>query len=194
MRIERGILGVTTLGPLSRFGIWTNGCGRNCPGCVSKRLQKSNPSTEIEVTAFLNQFDLSHSDGVTISGGEPFDQASELHRLVQALREKGFEDILIYTGYTIEELRGKHDEDIDYVLAEVAALVDGPYVEALNDDTGNLYGSSNQRFFLFKEKFAPRYNAYMRSTRRMQEFIVGDYYVGVGIPTHAYIDDFNGRR
>ena len=109
MQIERAITGVTTLGPGSRLVVWVNGCPRRCKGCVSPRLQASAPQNERDVIAFLRQFDLSDVDGVTVSGGEPFLQTEELLRMVRYLRGQGVEDILVYTGYTLGELRARYE-------------------------------------------------------------------------------------
>src|SRR5258708_38634520 len=79
---------VTSLGFGRRVGIWTQGCSIGCPGCVNKDTWSARPDCDIDVATLLkgiNQW-LDQADGVTISGGEPFDQPNGLHSLVQALR------------------------------------------------------------------------------------------------------------
>ena len=199
MQIERAIAGVTTLGPGSRLVVWVNGCPRRCKGCVSPRLQASAPQNERDVIAFLRQFDLSDADGVTVSGGEPFLQTEELWRMVRYLRGQGVEDILVYTGYTLGELRARHDAATDGVLAAISVLIDGPYREEENSGKGNLKGSDNQCVHIFREELRARYEAYSREERAMQEFHFGGYTVAAGIPTAQYIaafrrDEDNGGR
>lgn len=190
MQIERTIKGVKTLGPGNRIVVWVNGCHRNCPGCVSKRLQKKAPQNEQDVIGYFNEFDLDDVDGVTVSGGEPFDQTEELYKLVNYFIDKKILDILIYTGYTIEELIKKKDKRIDYILENISVLIDGPYIEKLNDNTGNLKGSSNQRVIILNKYYQKKYDEYYTAERAMQEFWFGNIFVAVGIPTQEYINSF----
>ena len=80
--MERIVSGVTTLGPGKRIAIWVNGCNRACPGCISPRLQKFDESTECNIIDILGNYDLVNIDGITISGGEPFEQIDDLYDLV----------------------------------------------------------------------------------------------------------------
>jgi pyruvate-formate lyase-activating enzyme len=86
-------------------------------------------------------------DGVSILGGEPFQQPEGLLALVRALRARGCDHILCYSGYTHRALRrrGERRHTMDAVLAEIDMLVDGPFVAALADDAGPWTGSGNQR-------------------------------------------------
>ncbi len=190
MQIERALCGVTTLGPGQRLAVWVNGCGRRCRGCVSPRLQRRAPENECDVDAYFADFDLTAPDGVTISGGEPFDQASELLRALRLFRSHGIEDILVYTGYTIEELRERGDSDTTAALAETAVLIDGPYLAERDLGCGNLAGSENQRIHYLDPRMRERYEAYQRKERRMQEFSFCGHVIAVGIPTDAYIRNF----
>lgn len=190
MQIERAILGVTTLGPGSRLAIWVNGCDRHCKGCVSVRLQAKRPENETDEREFLKGFDLSRADGVTVSGGEPFDQPQGLLRAVSYLKEAGIDDILVYTGYTYEELKARRDPATDAVLKQIAVLIDGPYVSLLDRGRGNLKGSANQRVIVLNKEFSARYAAYECDRRTMQEFRAGNVLIGVGIPDRAYIERF----
>ena len=79
-------------------------------------------------------------DGVTISGGEPFDQPAALARLVQGVRNLGVGDVMLYSGYMIEALRRDHPE----ILECCAALVDGEFRQG--DESDAVWkGSGNQR-------------------------------------------------
>ena len=81
---------------------------------------------------------------MTFSGGEPFLQCAPLAKLAKEIHAMGL-DIWSYSGYTLEELRARHDEATDALLAEVDVLVDGAYIEELRDLTLHFRGSSNQR-------------------------------------------------
>ena len=104
---------VRSLGPGNRVGIWMNGCNRACTGCISPELQIYDSSKEItvgDIMLMIHQIE-APIDGFTISGGEPFLNPNALNSLVQSLVSIS-DDILIFTGYTIEELLEQNDEEI----------------------------------------------------------------------------------
>lgn len=86
-------------------------------------------------------------DGISILGGEPFQQPGGLLGLVRALRVRGCPHLLCYSGYTYERLRRMtaRQPAVGAVLDELDTLVDGPYVAALADGAGPWTGSGNQR-------------------------------------------------
>ena len=170
MQIERGLMDVVALGPGKRFAFWVNGCSRRCKGCVSPELQAPREENEQDVVDFLSRFNLTDVDGVTISGGEPFDQLSELERGVSYLYGLGIRDILVYTGYQMEELEVRQDERIRSILSKIAVLVDGPYIDELNLDANNLKGSVNQRIHYCNPDFRGIYKAYQKERRTLQTF------------------------
>ena len=191
MRIERTLSFVKTLGPGERLCIWTNGCPRRCKGCVSERLQEVNPSTERDVKEYFKDFDLSLYDGVTISGGDPFMDPSELLKAVKYFKSRGVKDILVYTGYLLEEI--KQNETMNECLKYIDVLIDGPFIEEENDNKHNLIGSLNQRIIFLNESLKDKYEAYIKSERHMDEYKRGNKLIGVGIPTREYIEEFKKR-
>lgn len=191
MRIERALTNVETLGPGRRLAIWVNGCKRRCPGCVSKRLQLANIATEFPIEEYFEGFDFSKVDGVTISGGEPFEQIAELSKLVCYLKKEKIEDILVYTGYQLSELQAMQNQDVDTILENIAVLIDGPYILELDDQKHNLKGSSNQEIHYLLPKYETKYQEYIKTTRKMQEFEIENTLIGVGIPDELYIKNFN---
>lgn len=190
MRIERAVNYVTALGPGKRLCIWVNGCSRACPGCVSPRLQQADPETEVEIAQYFAEYRLDRIDGVTVSGGEPFEQAEELAVLVRYLRERGVRDILVYSGYTLDELIAQKSAAVEEVLRGISVLIDGPYIRELDTQCGNLAGSSNQKIHYLDESVKPRYEAYASEVRAVQEMTLGNTLLGVGIPDAAYIEKF----
>ena len=190
MRIERALTDIYTLGPGNRLCIWVNGCHRNCPGCVYKRLQVIDESVDFNIEEYFLGYNFSRFDGVTISGGEPFDQIDELYHLVIFLKEKGINDILIYTGYLLNELIMMNNPKIALILSNIAVLIDGPYIDELNNDSNNIKGSSNQEIYYFKKEYKEKYLKYIQSKREMQEVQYANTLIGIGIPTKDYIKNF----
>ena len=171
---------VKTLGPGNRVGIWTLGCERNCKGCISPELQVYDKSREVSVKDIIRMIAQINTefDGFTISGGEPFYNPNALRLLVDALSAIN-EDILIFTGYTLEELVDQKNEDINVVLGKCAALVDGAYIEKLNDGKG-LRGSSNQNCHIFK--LFEKYAGIDQADRKIQTVVFDGKVLNIGIP------------
>ena len=171
---------VKALGPGNRVGIWLNGCHRGCAGCISPELQKYDASKEVTVNELLKMIQRIEApiDGFTVSGGEPFLNPMALNALVQSLADIS-DDILIFTGYTIEELRAQKSEAVNSVLNTCAALIDGPYIQELNDNKG-LRGSSNQRCLIFR--YHDRYQGIETSDRMLQNVMYGNKVLTIGIP------------
>ena len=171
---------VKTLGFGKRIGIWLAGCDRDCPYCITPELRDAKAGRAVSVDEIVGHAKklCRDMDGFTISGGEPFFYREDLKALVRAI-SKLSEDIIIYTGYTLEELVKIHDENIDYVLDNISVLVDGPYVHELNDKKG-LRGSSNQRIHVFK--FKERYADFEHEKRGVQVIVEGDRVITIGIP------------
>lgn len=190
MLVERIVSGVTTLGPGKRIAIWVNGCNRACPGCISPRLQKFDESTECNIIDILGNYDLVNIDGITISGGEPFEQIDDLYDLVCFLNEKNIEDILIYSGYTYSDLLAMNSYKVTSILEKISVLIDGPYLQELNYNDDNLKGSKNQNIIILNKKYEEDYKTYNKNKRDMQVFELGNKIVGVGIPDKKFISEF----
>ncbi len=163
MRIKRICYPVTALGPGKRVGIWTVGCRRQCPGCMSPELRDPDSGREMTPEQILRAVqNCEPVEGITISGGEPFDQPQALLETVRLLSAEVTNDIIIYTGYTMEALQAEIPTVLQEILGRIAVLVDGEYVEKLNDGKG-LRGSSNQRIHVFRD---PEKYAYMEHCER----------------------------
>ena len=87
-------------------------------------------------------------DGVTVLGGEPFDQIESLEILVKKLKTKSFH-LTIYTGYTLEYLLAHKVERVSRILAETDLLIDGAFKRDLTANVGEYRGSSNQRLIFY---------------------------------------------
>jgi anaerobic ribonucleoside-triphosphate reductase activating protein len=83
-------------------------------------------------------------DGITLTGGEPFDQAAALAELLEHLaRSKSQWNVMAFSGYPLTHLEKGGDAERRLVsLTDV--LVAGPYVEGL-PATHPLTASGNQR-------------------------------------------------
>lgn len=118
-------------------------------------------------------------DGLTVSGGEPFAQPEGLLALLEEYRKRYSGDILIFTGYCLEELEQSDSEVIQKILKQTDVLIDEVYIENLNDGKG-LRGSSNQRIHIFHEK--EKYEDAQNWERKLQCTILDHYLWLIGIP------------
>ena len=140
-------------GPGLRAVIWLQGCTRRCFGCFNPDTQPLEPRrlcTPEELWEWLNS--VSGIEGVTISGGEPLLQAKPLVALLNVVRSRSEFSVVLYSGYSIEEiycLPGGPD-----VLSLVDVLVDGPYDHSQPADDG-IRGSRNQGVRLLTDRYGP---------------------------------------
>ena len=196
MNIARILWPVKVLGPGNRIGIWVCGCRRGCKGCSNPELWDRKPEYEAtidEVMELIGRIAQQHpADGFTISGGEPMDQAQALAQLLPRLKAYS-NDILIYSGYRIEELRNRKntatdDAATDEVLSQAAVLIDGEYREEENTDV-LLRGSANQRIHILNPDLTEKYREYLAGARnQIQNFTTSNGVVSVGI----HRSGFNG--
>lgn len=149
---------VTTLGPGRRIGIWFQGCSIRCPGCISADTWGPG-HRRLSLEQLLEQITpwLHEAEGITISGGEPFDQLDALRSLLEGLRRLSKLDILVYSGYSLEQL----DKSLLQTNGLIDALISDPYIEALSQ-TMALRGSDNQRLSLLTPLGRARLGDYER--------------------------------
>ena len=133
-------------GPGFRLAVFTQGCSHRCPGCQNEHTWDPAGGETVTVDDLLAKVDRNPLlKGVTLTGGEPFEQAAPLIGFAQACHERGL-DVWAYSGYTYEQLAaGKAGEDARALLAECDVLVDGPFVEAEKSLMLKWRGSANQR-------------------------------------------------
>ncbi len=140
--ISRVHFPVTTLGPGRRLGLWMQGCSIRCPGCISADTWAAGRGI-VALEELLQQTApwLDQAEGITISGGEPFDQPDALAALLIELRERSADaDILVYSGHPFVEIA----DHVERMAGQIDALITDPYlVDA--PQTLALRGSDNQR-------------------------------------------------
>lgn len=132
---------VTALGPGRRLGIWLQGCTIRCPGCISADTWGPG-RRRITVEALIDDAApwLDQADGITVSGGEPFEQWPALVVLLRALRQRSDGDILVYSGHEFADVQAR----LAGAPGLIDALISGPYRQDL-PQTLPLRGSDNQR-------------------------------------------------
>ena len=130
MRIANTVSDSIVDGPGLRFTVFTQGCPHRCPGCHNPGTHDPAGGREVSVAELAAELSGNPlTDGLTLSGGEPFCQAAECAALARIARERGL-NVWAYTGYTYERLLAGEVPDALALLEQVDVLVDGPFVEA----------------------------------------------------------------
>jgi anaerobic ribonucleoside-triphosphate reductase activating protein len=137
---------VTALGPGRRVALWVSGCRLRCKNCITPELLDPKAGKKVAVTNVVERLvHLPQSlEGITLTGGEPFDQSDALASVVQSVRERRSDwSVLAFSGYPLKSLRRAGSAQrrlLDYV----DILIAGPYVQSLAS-VHPLAASSNQQ-------------------------------------------------
>lgn len=180
------------LGPGLRYVLWLQGCQKRCPGCIFPEGQPLDKNgVYISVDELLCEIkSIAGIRGVTISGGEPFLQAEELCKLVQGIKRETDLDIMIYSGYTLAEIKNLNIS-ARTILMNIDLLIDGEYIEKQNNNSA-YRGSDNQVIYALSSKYRPYLERMKNAKNRSIEFVCrddGDLFM-IGIPAKGFREDF----
>lgn len=173
---------ITVLGPGKRFGVWVQGCFRKCPGCMSPETWDNEGGMLCDTQKLAEEYLKSGCNAITISGGEPFLQTEALSEFI---RYAGRPGVIIYTGFTYEELLERPDSSC--LLECCDLLIDGPFIEELQDGR-NMRGSSNQRAIILTELYEDVANSFGTERTRVEFFFYNDTTRIIGIPAPEWFE------
>jgi anaerobic ribonucleoside-triphosphate reductase activating protein len=176
------------LGPGLRAVVWVQGCPFHCPGCISPEWTPDIPAKQFhpEELAYRIFSQTPDIDGITISGGEPMAQALALAAFVRYAHQIKRINIISFTGYKYEDLcHYPANSGVQQYLEQLDVLIDGPYVENLNDNKG-MRGSSNQRIIHISNRLK-HYN-FTESHRRVEIQVQDEYVMMIGVPPTGILD------
>lgn len=134
-------------GPGIRLVVFTQGCSHHCPGCHNPETHPFEGGTLVEVNDILNQVRSNPLlDGITLSGGDPFEQAETLSELSKEVKTMGL-NVITYTGYTFEYILKNKDKNKgwDKLISHTDLLVDGRFEIEKKSMLLKFRGSENQR-------------------------------------------------
>lgn len=165
-----GLVGESIVdGPGLRMTVFCQGCPHRCRGCHNPETWPSDGGKTVSIRSIA---DLALKNpmlkGITFSGGEPFCQAGGSSRLAEIIKAESSMDIVVFTGYTYEQLQvmAEKDGDVKTLLELSDLLIDGPFIEKEKNLTLQFRGSSNQRIIDMNE------------TRRTGRMILAREYMG----------------
>ena len=132
-------------GPGFRYVLFVQGCSHHCKGCHNPESWATDAGDDMTVEEVFAEIKANPNlSGVTLSGGEPFEQVPALLELSRLIKAEGLH-LMSYSGYTLEELEDRGDAATDELLGLLDMLVDGPYIEGERNLTLIYRGSENQR-------------------------------------------------
>lgn len=130
-------------GPGLRIVIWTQGCPHHCPFCHNPQTHDYQKGFEEETDKILHLIDqVQLQSGITLSGGEPFEQCEALIEIAQYAKQKKL-NVWAYSGYTYDEILA--DEKKKKLLQCLDVLVDGKFDHTQKHHALKFKGSKNQR-------------------------------------------------
>ena len=133
-------------GPGIRVSFFVTGCSHNCFNCFNEEYQDfsyGDPWTSRTTEQILDYLSKDQISGLSILGGEPFQNTKDLIDILRDIKKETKKDIWVWSGYTFQEISS--DPEKLELLKEIDVLVDGRFVERLKDLTLKFRGSSNQR-------------------------------------------------
>jgi anaerobic ribonucleoside-triphosphate reductase activating protein len=147
-----------------RVTLFVSGCRNHCPGCFNEAtwdFAYGKEFTDIEVNEIITACSKPYMAGLTILGGEPFEEENQpavldlMRKFHEALPEK---NIWVYTGYVVgRDLRPGGRKWVlgvtNCILDLADVIVDGPFIKEKRDLTLRFRGSSNQRILYKKDGF-----------------------------------------
>lgn len=136
-------------GPGIRLVVFAQGCPHCCKGCHNPETHDFNGGSEITVKEVLDMVNENPLlDGITLSGGEPFEQAEALATLAKEVKKLGL-NVITYTGYTfeeiVEEISKNKNTSKGHLLEQTDCLIDGPFELEKRNLMLPFRGSDNQR-------------------------------------------------
>ena len=171
--------GSRVLGPGLRYVIWVQGCPFNCEQCETPEGHSVEPKLLVDIDKLANDIICRPEiEGITISGGEPMEQANQLYLLLNKILDKRHElTVILYTGYLVEQLIS---EEHKKYLSKIDVLIDGKYVHEKNDNRG-IRGSSNQHIHFLTDRLIEYKDELSNGKRKLEIIFNGSKITTIGL-------------
>ena len=165
LRIAQVVPATEAEGPGRRFALWFQGCPLRCPGCCNPEFLPFKGGSATPADDLVDQLARTHAltplEGISLLGGEPFAHAAGAAVVARAARDLGL-GVMIYSGFTLAQLRDNPDAGVQALLALTDLLVDGPYLRDLPESGRRWVGSTNQGVHFLSGRYDPADDCWMR--------------------------------
>lgn len=182
-------------GPGKRFALWFQGCPLRCPGCCNPEFlafKGGQTKTLREMVEWIAKSkEESGIEGITLLGGEPTAHATAALALAKTSRELGL-SVMVFSGFTIEELQEKAEPDVVELIATTDILVDGPYLRDEPDTERRWIGSRNQRIHFLTPRYS--YDEQWRTRNTLEIRVVGREISINGFPAAGAVGLWKGWK
>lgn len=147
-----------------RMTIFFQGCSHHCPGCQNPATwDPKKPVKEMSPQEIFDQYKEDPLlDGVTLSGGEPFEQDPKLLETLMIYIHSLGGTVWVYTGYDQksffhQNIEIEQSKIWKNVMSEIDYLVDGPFIKEQRDLSLVFRGSRNQRIWKMVIEDEPKF-------------------------------------
>lgn len=159
-------------GPGVRAVIWVQGCTIGCAGCYNafthphEKRTLVTPHTIAEWVSSLEGI-----EGVSFSGGEPFEQAKAVGMVIREIRQRNPNlTFFSYSGFDLVKLQKSEDENVIGLLGELDMVSAGPYIHSERKPDLLWRGSSNQQLHYLSDIYGKHLEAAWEKVSPVEEF------------------------
>ena len=159
-------------GPGVRAVIWVQGCTIGCPGCYNAFTHPHEKRTLVAPETIAKWVSgLEGIEGVSFSGGEPFEQAKAARMVIRKIRQRSPNlTFFSYTGFNLVKLQKSEDENVIGLLDELDMVSAGPYIHSERKSDLLWRGSSNQQLHYLSNAYGKHLEAAWKKTSPVEEF------------------------
>lgn len=182
-----------TLGPGRRATVWVQGCSLRCEGCIVPESWNPNSrGDDVDPVELAHNLLADEPDAhLTVSGGEPTEQAAAVAALLATAKSLG-RNTWVYTGHTLEELLATADPDVLMMLSYTDVLVDGRF-ELSQAGAFPYRGSGNQRIIRLTNVISET-DANAGVPGKVEFLVDPDGVLSfMGVPLPGFVDELNQR-
>ena len=142
-------------GPGRRFAIWFQGCPLRCPGCCNPEFLPFRGGTTTSIGELIDEIRaVKGLEGISLLGGEPFAHSPAATEIAKFARAHAL-GVMVYSGYTLAEIRALPEPSAAELLSHTDLLVDGPYLRERPESNRRWVGSANQMVHFLTNRYSP---------------------------------------
>lgn len=139
-------------GPGMRYTIWLQGCSIGCDSCFNSLTHDPDLGYWLSIDELLADITKNKQqiEGISISGGEPLDQADSLLAFLKLYEPSAIGSVLLFSGYPYREIISNPHHSA--VLPYLDVLISGPFRRQMLVP-GRIPASTNQEIILLSDVY-----------------------------------------
>ena len=188
MKVAKIVNNTEVEGPGNRTAIWLQGCSIKCSDCCNPELIDCEGGKDTDPVWLASELACNKSDGITILGGEPLDQSTELLKFLYEYKKLSERSVMLFTGYNWQQITNDHTKKI--LIENCDLVVAGPFLRSLKSNERRWIGSDNQTIHFITKKLLYLKGSWPKDECEIEISIIDDEIVVNG----AAIDFFNHKE